>query len=337
MNLAELRDAIGIVIPIWFSKKVDPQQVEALLTETMVGWESYVRSENIVFVLDGCDWCIVPLRKVQRSLGGEGWQVILKEQNSGKGGTVLVGLELLLEQGKAQYLVIRDSDNDHLLIDLPRLLQLGRLIQHERKTELLMVIGSRNSLHFPMSFTRGEWERIVDEVIIEAAKFALAKDGKVPDLTYCAFHTDKPPDFMSGYKLFTATSAALACRALRDAHERFPDLDLLRYGWEGVSSLAILLAGGILGEVTRLTYKRQPVSGYGDKASADLYGRQILYAMRTVGLCGDTVRIFFDNATRRSLLWTQQPQRDILLKVRQIVLADLNAPTEMSDDEARFF
>lgn len=153
-----------------------------------------------------------------------------------------------------------------------------------------------------MSFTRGEWERITDEILLEAAKFALAREGRVPDLTYCAFHTADPPDFMSGYKLFTIESAKFACQIMREEHRRFPKLDLMRYGWEGVPCLLILLSGGLIGEVTRMTYRRQPVTGYGDKASADFHGRQILYALRRCGLVGEPARLLFDNATRWSLL-----------------------------------
>lgn len=337
MDLRPLRDTLGMVIPVWFPPDVDPQKIEALLTETMAGWENFVHAERVVLVLDGCDWCLVPVRKVQQALNGLSWQIVLQERNTGKGGAVITGLERLLEQGMARYLVIRDSDNDHQLIDLPRLYQLARLIEKERQTDIFLVIGRRNALHFPMSFTRGEWERLLDEVLLEAAKFALARQGKVPDLTYCAFHTNAPPDFMSGYKLFTAESARIFCQVLRDDHAAFPDLDLLRYGCEGVSSLTILLAGGIVGEVTRLTYKRQPVSGYDDAVSADLYGRQILYALQRVGLQGDAARALLDNAARQSLLWTQQPQRTTLLKVRRHILEALDAFAELPNDEARFF
>ena len=337
MELKALKQTMGMVIPVWFSPDTPSEQVEGLLLATLRDWGVFLLPEQIVIVLDGCDWCLKPLKRVQRALKGKGWGIVPLERNWGKGGAVVAGVERLLSTTKPQYIVIRDSDNDHWLTDLPRLWQLAQLMEREKRTDHFIVIGRRNALHFPMSFTRGEWERITDEVLLEAAKFVLAKEGKVPDLTYCAFHTNEPPDFMSGYKLFTAKSAKFACQVMRDEHEKFPELDLMRYGWEGVPCLSVLLTGGLIGEVTRMTYRRQPVTGYGDQASANLYGRQIFYALRRCGLKGEPARILFDNAIRHSLLLTQQPQRDTLLEVRQRILTQLDAFSEIPDEGLRFF
>ena len=337
MDLKALKRTVGMVVPVWFHPSTPSEQVEELLSATLRDWEVFLLSERVVIVLDGCEWCLKPLKRVQKALKGKGWGIVLLEQNLGKGGAVVAGMEKLIAAAEPQYIVVRDSDNDHWLTDLPRLWQLAQLMEREKQTDHFIVIGRRNALHFPMSFTRGEWERITDEVLLEAAKFALAKEGKVPDLTYCAFHTNEPPDFMSGYKLFTVKSAKFACQVMKEEHERFPELDLMRYGWEGVPCLSVLLTGGLIGEVTRMTYRRQPVTGYGDQVSADLYGRQILYALKRCGLRGEPARVLFDNAVRRSLLWTQQPQRDTLLEVRQRILTQLDAFSEIPDEGQRFF
>lgn len=337
MNVKAIRQTVGMVIPVWFSRETPQEQIEQLLFATLEDWEVFVKPERVVIVLDGCEWCLKPLKWVQKALNGEGWSVILQERNEGKGAAVVAGIESILASDQPGYIVIRDSDNNHWLTDLPRLWQLAKLIESERQTEKFIVIGRRNELHFPMSFARGEWERVVDEILLEAAKFALAREGKIPDLTFCAFHTPDPPDFMSGYKLFTAQSAKFACEVMKREHKSFPDLALMRYGWEGVPCFAILLEGGIIGEVTRLTYRRQPVTGYGDEASADLYGRQIAYVLRKCGLKGETARVLFDNAVRRSLLWTQQPHRATLLEVRRRILTELDAFAEIVEDESRFF
>lgn len=210
MELKALKQAVGMVVPVWFPPNTPSEQVEELLSATLRDWEVFLLPERIVIVLDGCDWCLKPLKRVRKALKGKGWGIALLERNLGKGGAVVTGVEKLIATTEPQYIVIRDSDNDHWLTDLPRLWQLAQLIERERQTDHFIVIGRRNDLHFPMSFTRGEWERITDEVLLEAAKFALAKEGKVPDLTYCAFHTNEPPDFMSGYKLFTVKSAKFA-------------------------------------------------------------------------------------------------------------------------------
>ncbi|MCX7777970.1 MAG: hypothetical protein RMK18_09790 [Armatimonadota bacterium] len=337
MNIKSIRQTVGMVIPVWFDSETPKEQIEELLFATLEDWEVFVLPERVVIVLDGCDWCLKPIRQVQRILRGDGWSIIVQERNTGKGGAVVAGIECLLAIDQPEFIAIRDSDNDHWLADLPRLWQLAKLIERERQTDKLLVIGRRNELHFPMSFSRGEWERIADEILLEAAKFALAKDGKVPDLTFCSFHTFDPPDFMSGYKLFTAQSAKLAYNAMREEHKNFPNLDLMRYGWEGVSCLSIMLDGGIVAEVVRMTYRRQPVTGYGDEASADLYGRQIAYALRRCGLKGEPARLLFDNAARRSLLWTQQPHRTVLSEVRKRILTELDAFSEIPEDELRFF
>lgn len=337
MNVREIKKTVGMVVPVWFAPTAPAEQVEGLLTATLADWDFFLLPERVVLVLDGCHWCLKPLERVRKTLQGEGWSVVVLERNTGKGGAVVAGIQRLLEFDAPNYIVIRDSDNDHWLSDLPRLWQLARLIESEQQTDFFVVIGRRNALHFPMSFTRGEWERITDEILLETAKFALAREGKVPNLTYCAFHIPDPPDFMSGYKLFTNRSAEFASQVMKEEHERFPELDLLRYGCEGVPCLSLLLAGGFVGEVTRMTYRRQPVTGYGDEASADLYGRQILYALSRCGLKGEPARILFDNVVRRSLLWTQQPQRNTLLEVRRLILTKLDAFSEPAEEEVRFF
>jgi len=337
MDVKAIRQTTGMVVPVWFAPTISPEQVEGLLAATLEGWDVFLLPERVVLVLDGCEWCLKPLKRVQKALRGDGWTILMLERNTGKGGAAVAGIRQLIEVGEPNYIVVRDSDNDHWLSDLPRLWQLGRLIERERQTDFFIVIGRRNALHFPMSFTRGEWEKITDEILLETTKFALAQEGKVPDLTYCAFHTPDPPDFMSGYKLFTSRSARFACQVMDEEHGRFPDLDLMRFGWEGVPSLSLLLADGFVGEITRVTYRRQPVTGYGDEASADLYGRQILYAFRRCGLNGEPARVLFDNVIRRSLLWTQQPQRTTLLEVRRKILTELGAFSEPADEEVRFF
>lgn len=326
-----------MVIPVWFSPETPSEQVEQLLFDTLEDWDVFVMPERVVIVLDGCEWCLEPIRQVQKILQGECWSIVFQEQNTGKGGAVVKGIERLLHSDQPDYIVVRDSDNDHWLTDLPKLWQLAKLIERERQTDKVLVIGRRNDLHFPMSFARGQWERITDEILLEAAKFALAKEGKVPDLTFCSFHNFEPPDFLSGYKLFTAQSAKLVCNAMKEENQKFPELDLMRYGWEGVSCLSILLGNGIIAEVTRMTYRRQPVTGYGDEAIANLYGRQISYALKRCGLRDQTARLLFDNASRRSLLWTQQQHRKVLQEVRRQILSELEAFSEIPNDESRFF
>lgn len=337
MDLKAIKKTVGMVVPVWFAPETPSEMIEELLFATFDGWDSFLLPERVVIVLDGCDWCLKPLMEVQRRLRGDGWQIVTLEQNVGKGGAVAEGIERLIELCSPSYIAIRDSDNDHWLVDLPRLWKLAQLIEEEQQINMFIVIGRRNALHFPMSFTRGEWERITDEILLEAAKFALAKEGKVPNLTYCAFHTAEPPDFMSGYKLFTIESATHACKALKEENKRFPDFNLLRYGWEGVSCLSLLLANGLIGEVTRMTYRRQPVTGYSDEVSADLYGRQILYALLRCGLIGEPARILFDNAIRRSLLWTQKTQRTALLEVRRRILGEIGSFSEIFSEESHFF
>lgn len=337
MSVKAIRQTVGMVITVWFSRETLQEQIEQLLFATLEDWDFFVMPERVAIVLDGCEWCLEPLKRVQKVLKGEGWSVIVQDQNKGKGGAVVAGIEHLIASSQPGYIVVRDSDNDHWLTDLPRLWQLARLIERERQTDKFIVIGRRNDLHFPMSFARGEWERLTDEILLEGAKFALAREGKFPDLSFCSFHTADPPDFMSGYKLFTNSSAKLACDAVKLEHQKFPDLELMRYGWEGVPCLSILLDGGIIGEVTRMTYRRQPVTGYGDEVSANLYGRQIDYVLKRCGLKGEPARILFDNVARRSFLWTQQPYRSTLLEVRRKILTELDAFAQIPADEERFF
>ncbi|MFN4180578.1 MAG: glycosyltransferase, partial [Armatimonadota bacterium] len=113
MDVKAIRQTVGMVVPVWFNPETALEQIEELLTATLESWEVFLLPERVVIVLDGCDWCLKPLKRVQKALQGEGWSVVVLERNMGKGGAVVAGIQRLLDTVEPNYIVVRDSDNDH--------------------------------------------------------------------------------------------------------------------------------------------------------------------------------------------------------------------------------
>ncbi len=337
MRREPLYQRLGMIIPVWFPPEGDPGQVETLLYRTMKDWDLYVAPERVVLVLDGCSWCEGSLRRVQENCSGEGWVVQVNDRNEGKGGAALTGLKLLLSDPGTDWIVIRDCDNDHRLVDLPRLMERGQGIREATGQDRILIIGRRSHLAFPMTFARAEWECITDEVIVSAVQWALGRSGSWPDWSFCDFSSPLPVDFLSGYKLLSKEAAVVVEQELREQAHQQADCEPMRYGWECGVVLSVLLAGGTIGEIQRLTYRRQPVTGYGDRASAQLYGNQILYTLRRVGAEGLVARRILDNACRKSLLWTQEPFREEWVAVRRRILRALSAPDDLIELSSWFF
>ncbi|MCS7224840.1 MAG: hypothetical protein NZ959_09835 [Armatimonadetes bacterium] len=328
---------VDMVIPIWFSQQTPSEQVKQLLYQTMERWDDYVRSDGVVLVLDGCHWWEPAIKQVREQLSGQGWTILINEENQGKGAAVLKGLKTLLERSSARWFVIRDCDNDHRLIDLPRLVERGTAMEKATGNDRILVLGRRSDLSFPMSFARAQWEFLLDDLIMAGTEWFFAKKDDYPDWSFCSFHDRSPVDFLSGYKLLTRRAAETVVADTSLYEDRYQDLKVLRYCWETAVSLAVLLAGGLVGEVQRLTYRRQPITSYGDRVNPDLYGQQILYTLRRIDAVGLPAKKLLDNACRRSLLWTQDPFRQELISVRETVLKDRGAPTNIVTLDPWFF
>lgn len=323
-----LPDRLGMVIPAWFGPQVSEQQIEDLLRHTLAGSARLVYPHRLAVVVDGCPRVEAVCRRLQQEWGdtfGRPFVLLASPENRGKGGAVAQGLDYLCAEDPPAWIVTRDADGDHRVSDMPRLVALGEQIRKEQGTEHVAVIGGRQSLYRPMNWLRGELEYWLDEVATEAYKFALAREGRALNTQYWAAYGHYP-DLESGCKLFSTAAARLAARALPAEAEKHPELDLLRWGCEIIPLTETVLAGGILGEMRRLTYEGQPVSGYEGESGVLLYANQLVWLGLRLQLTRAQAAQLLDNALLRRPLWSDARGRQIALDIRQQVLAPLTGP-----------
>ena len=185
-----------------------------------------------------------------------------------------------------------------------------------------MVVGGRQSLYRPMNWLRGELELWIDEVATEAHKLALAREGRALNTQYYAAYGNCA-DLESGCKLFSADAARLAVRAFRREAAKYPELDVLRWACEILPVTETVLAGGIIGEVRRLTYEGQPVSGYEGDSAVALYAHQMIWLAQRLTLTKTQAAQLLDNALLRRQMWSDDRARQIALDIRRRVLDPL--------------
>ncbi len=323
-----IREQLGIVIPAYFGSEVPDDQVYDLLYRTLAGSQRLVQHERLVVVVDGCPRVAQIVRRLQtewQQTFGKPFVLLARPEHTGKGGAVAAGLELLCAEDPPTYCLTRDADGDHRVNDLPRLVELAEQMVHEQGCEHLVVIGGRQSLYRPMNWLRGELELWIHQVASEACKFVLARQGTVLNTQYYAAYGPYA-DLESGFKLFSTASARLAAQALQQEAEKYPRLALLRWGCEIIPVTEIVLAGGLVGEMRRLTYEGQPVSGYDEDSSITLYTNQFIWLGQRLELSKLQAAQLLDNALLHRGLWSDARGREIARQIRQQVLAPLAGP-----------
>jgi hypothetical protein len=321
-----LRERVGMVMPAWFGPRVPEEQIAALLRETLDGAQRLARPDRILLVVDGVPRVTEVARRLQdeweREIG-EPFVLLPLDDNIGKGGAVAAGLARLCAGGDTpEWCLTRDADGDHRVTDMPRLVALGDQIAAEQATDLVAVVGGRQSLYRPMNWLRGELEHWLDEVATEAYKFVLARQGAALNTQYWAAY-GAYPDLESGCKCFSAAAARLAAESLEREARRYPELDLLQWACEIIPLTEVAVAGGVLGEMRRLTYEGQPVSGYEGESSITLYAHQMVWLARRLELTRPQAAQLLDNALLRRPLWSDARGRQISLTIRSQTLEGL--------------
>jgi len=320
---ARMRESLGTTIAVWFPESMDPDEMAAQIARTLDDSELFCRPCNIVLVVDGCPAAVQPTRRAAeefRARCSEAPVVIEKGNNEGQGGAVCCGIEYLLARADVQYIGCRDGDGDHDIYDLPPMFRLLQSIEAHENTDNAFVVGCRGSLHRPMGFARGEFERILNRVKMTALNACLAAEGRAVDERYCALQGDEP-DFQSGYKLYTRRTANIAASGLRRAHAAQPERKPLRWGVQFISSAELLLSGAITGAIHRLTYDDQPQSTFEGKHNyAEAYGRQIAWLYDRLGTPPAAGIAWIDAAIMRSQYGTVEGGWQELLALRRYVI-----------------
>jgi len=310
-----------MVIPVWYPETMSIEEMETVLAPCLVDVAAFAQRENVIVVVDGAPQAHVAAQRVREALGN--FEILFKAQNEGKGGAVVSGIERLLENPNVQFIVTRDHDNDHLANDALNLVRLAAQLQRDTGSDCVMSIGRRTSVHRHLGFVRGEYEWLMNEVVFEAVKFALAREGKTVNTQYFAAY-EPVPDMQTGFKCYTRATAQLLVDALQRAPQETPDLDVRRHGAEMPVIVETLLRGGTIGEVTRLAWESQPLTTYDLAGRVQVKGTVLAWALRRAHVPLAVARQLLSNAIARRLMAKEEKGLSDLLSLANWTLDKLS-------------
>jgi hypothetical protein len=273
--------------------------MQRVLAPCLVDVEPFARAENVFVVVDGSPKAREAAERVREKLNS--FRILFQEKNEGKGGAVAHGIERLLQNSAVQFVLARDHDNDHLANDSVNLVSLAARMKQDTGSDLVMSIGRRSSVHRHLGFVRGEFEWLMNEVVWEAAKFALARQNRTVNTQYSAAY-DLVPDMQTGFKCYTRATAQLLVDALRAAPTIAPGLDLRRHGAEIPVIVETLVRGGVLGEITRMAWENQPLTTYDLAGRVAVKGTVLAWALQRTEVPTAVARQLLTNAIGRRIM-----------------------------------
>jgi len=320
MHLSQAKAATGMIIPIWYPDGVPADKVQQLLATCLADAAPFAASENVLAIVDGAPYLREPLRRLEKQLGT--FRTVIGERNEGKGGAVAQGIQQLLANPAVQFIVTRDHDNDHLANDALNLVRLAAHIQSQAGTEHVAVIGRRQSIHRHLGFARGEYENLMNEVIMDAIRFATSRAGGAINTQFSAAY-DLPPDLQSGFKCYSRATARRYLETLTQANRWAPGLDVRRHGAEVPILVEIWLAGGVIGEIQRASMVHQPFTTYDSAGKIEVKGTVLAWTLQRTDVPLPVARQFLLNALARRILTKGAQGRSELLALANWVLARL--------------
>ena len=114
LTFSDIRDTLGMIIPIWFPEETPTHEIVQLLSLTLADTEYLVEPQHQVLVCDGQPATKGLVEEVAHAQN-RSIVVLCTEQNQGKGGAVEFGIDYLLTNTDVDYLVIRDADGPSTL------------------------------------------------------------------------------------------------------------------------------------------------------------------------------------------------------------------------------
>ena len=319
-----MRRSLGMLIPVWFPPTLSDDQVRDTLLDTLHDCEHFLPWEHVVLVVDGDARSYAVVQDLQaacRQRHGQAFDVVYSVENGGKGAAVLRGTQWFLEKGGLEYLTTRDADGDHVLNDLVNLMRLALALRTDEDTDRVIVVGRRNHPHRALGWMRGEFETLLNRVLIDAVRFALAQRQQVLNTRYFSLSGDYP-DLHSGYKVYSRR----VCELMVERPWELPPWvgpEIYRYGVEAVPFVEGVMAGAIVGEITRLTQEPE-FSGHGAFARPETNGSVMLWTFLRLGLNPEQATSIINNHIPRLTLWTDLAGREALLQLRDYVLQTLS-------------
>ena len=331
-----MRRSLGMLIPVWFPASLSDDQVRETLLDTLLGCDHFLPWEHVVLVVDGDGRSYAVVRDLQaacRRHCGQAFDVVYSPENGGKGAAILRGTQWFLAKDGLEYLTTRDADGDHALNDLLNLMRLALALRADGGADGVIVVGRRNHPHRAVGWVRGEFETLLNRVLIDAVRFALAQRQQVLNTRYFSL-AGEYPDLHSGYKLYSRRVCELM---VERPWERPPwvGAEIYRYGVEAVPFVEGVMAGAVVGEITRLTQEPE-FSGHGAFARPEANGAVLLWTFLRLGLGALQAATIMDNHFPRLTLWTDPQGRSLLLELRRHVTERLpiSPQVESANSEA---
>jgi hypothetical protein len=318
-----MRRSLGMLIPVWFPPSVLDSQVRESLLATLHDCEHFLPWKHVVLVVDGDARSYAIVQELQTSCRrrhGHAFDIIYGADNRGKGYAVFRGAQWFLEKQDLEYLTIRDADGDHALNDLVNLMRLAHSLRVSEGTDALIVVGRRNHPHRALGWVRGEFESLLNRVLVDAARFALAQRQHVLNTRYFSL-SGEYPDLHSGYKVYSRRVCELMVERPWEHPPRVGP-EIFRYGVEAVPFIEAVMAGAIVGEIARLT-QEPDFSGHGAFAIPGTNGSVLLWAFLRLEIASPQAAAILDNHLSRLTLWTDPQGRASLLELRRSVLEKL--------------
>jgi hypothetical protein len=313
-----VRHETGIVIPVYLPEGVDAACGEALLRDTVATYCDQVADPAAICLsVDGEQFGADVAQPLAREAGTSCY---VSPANRGKLGAAANGVRVLLAKADLAYVAVVDQDGDHFANELPNFVRAAQHIATHVGHDRIMVLGRRISLHRPLGFLRGELEAFADRVLLDALSYRAAVTNRPLRLEY-AMAMDEFPDFHSGYKLFSRTTA-------REVFLSEPQLagvsedGTYRHACEAVMVVEALEHGAYLGVVNRSTFNEQPISTFGQLNLSQLVADHIIWPCKRLDVPLPFVRQWMANHTPRLLLNTLAPHgKEELERIRRLVFA----------------
>lgn len=311
-----LREQTGIVIPVYVPEGVNRDDAHALVRDTAELFSDLVTEpRSVCLSLDGAEFGLDLVQRIVKSL-----QVshVVSEANRGKFHSAAQGVQSLLDRHAYEYIAIVDQDGDHFANELINFVRAAKHIASQTGTNQILVLGRRLSRHRPMGFLRGELEELADRILLDALAYRAAVTNR-PLRMECAHAFDEFPDFHSGYKLFTRTTAQAV---FLEPHRKAGVSDdcFYRHACEAVMTVEAFEHGAYLGVVNRSTLNEQPVSTFGLLQREQLVADKIIWPCKRLEVPLPFVEQWFANHAPRLLLHTMAPSgRQELMKVLSLI------------------
>ncbi len=314
----------GVVIPTYFSKKPPDDTVRELIWLTVRDCPHYVSPDDTWLVVDGDDRTAALAAETNERFAehyGRPYRLLVLPANGGKLWALREGLRRLLsERDDLRHAIIRDGDGDHLPAHIPALVAAAEALERFYGHTRLIVIGARGSRHHPMGWVRGELETLLDHVTLDAVIWALARQGRTPDLQHC--REANPPDLSSGYKLYGRKEAE--CLVAADpVFSTLSDSDYWHYGPETCTIVEAFLRDTIVAQLSRLTWEQQPTTAFGEFQHTELYGELLLWVYARLEIPVGVAARMYDRRTSPLHLRTTPEGRKALDALRLRVMEQL--------------